>query len=80
MAIDLDAFNGEERREIEIEVVTLAGSQKKTALAGITVGEFKRKNGLEGTTIIDEDSEVLNDSDILDDDIQVYISTPKKNG
>lgn len=80
MAIDLDAFNENERQEIEIEVVTLAGAVKKTALAGMTVGEFKRKNGLEGTTIIDEDSDVLNDSDTLNYNMQVYISTPKKNG
>lgn len=78
MALDLDAF--ESREEIEIEVVTLSGSEKKKATAGMTVGDFKKLNGLVGTTIIDEDSEVLRDDDTLEEDMQVYISTPKKNG
>lgn len=79
MAIDLEAFN-DDRNEIEIEVVTLSGVEKKKATEGMTVKEFKRLNGLVGTTIIDEDSEVLRDEDTLEGNMQVYISTPKKNG
>lgn len=79
MALDLDAFNNE-RNEIEIEVVTLSGAEKKKTLEGTTVADFKRANGLVGTTIIDEDSEVLRDDDVLQTDMQVFISTPKKNG
>ena len=78
MALDLDAF--ESREEIEIEVVSLSGSEKKKATVGMTVGDFKRLNGLVGTTIIDEDSDVLRDDDTLEENMQVYISTPKKNG
>lgn len=79
MALDLDAFNNE-RNEIEIEVVTLSGAEKKKTLEGTTVADFKRANGLVGTTIIDEDSEVLRDDDVLEESMQVFISTPKKNG
>lgn len=79
MALNLDAFNNE-RSEIEIEVVTLSGVEKKKTLEGTTVADFKRANGLVGTTIIDEDSEVLRDDDVLGESMQVFISTPKKNG
>lgn len=77
MGINTDAFNN---ATIEVEVVTLSGADKYQVAKGMTVGEFKREHGLEGFVVINEDSERLNDSDILEPDMQLIVSKPKKNG
>ena len=77
MGINTDAFNN---ATIEVEVVTLSGADKYQVTEGMTVGEFKAAHGLDGFVIIDEDSERLNDTDILRADMQLIVSKPKKNG
>lgn len=77
---NFDALNEPEVREFEVELVTLAGVTKKTVKEGMTVKQFKEANDLVGTKMIDEDSNVLRDSDELSEDMQIYVSTPKKNG
>lgn len=77
---NFDALNEPEVREFEVELVTLAGVTKKTVTEGMTVKQFKEANDLVGTKMIDEDSNVLRDSDELSEDMQIYVSTPKKNG
>ena len=77
MGINTDAFNN---ATIEVEVVTLSGADKYQVTEGMTVGEFKREHDLDGFVIIDEDSERLNDTDILRADMQLIVSKPKKNG
>ena len=80
MAIDFDALERPEREELEVEIVTFSGRQTKKVLEGTTVGDFKAANGLTGNTIVDEDSNILRDDDVIEEDMQVYISQPKKNG
>jgi LysM repeat protein len=75
---NFDALN--ESAEIQVELVTLAGVEKITAKEGMTVKEFKEANNLVGTKMIDDNSDVLRDSDIIEEGMQIYVSTPKKNG
>lgn len=76
---NFDAFS--EPEKITVELITLSDIPTKLEVAdGMTVGEFKRINGLTGTKLINEESEVLRDSDVLNDGEQLYVATPKKNG
>lgn len=77
MGIDTNAFN---ENKFEVEVVTLSGTDKYEVTEGMTVGQFKDAHGLTGFVVIDEDSERLNDSDLLREDMQLIVSKPKKNG
>lgn len=74
---DFDAFN---QSEVTVELITLSGVEKVTATEGMTVREFKETNGLVGKKIIDEDSNLLRDTDTIEDGMQLYVSTPKQNG
>lgn len=74
---DFNAFN---QNEIEVEVVTLSGVSTVKATEGMTVKEFKEANGLAGKKIIDDDSNLLRDTDTIEEGMQLYVSTPKKNG
>ena len=74
---NFDAFNND---EIEVELITLSGVQAVKATEGMTVKEFKEANNLVGTKIIDDDSNLLRDTDTIEEGMQLYVSTPKKNG
>lgn len=74
---DFNAFN---QNEIEVEVVTLSGVSTVKATEGMTVKKFKEANGLVGKKIIDDDSNLLRDTDTIEEGMQLYVSTPKKNG
>lgn len=74
---NFDAFN---QTEIEVELITLSGVQSVKATEGMTVRAFKEANNLVGTKIIDDDSNLLRDTDTIEEGMQLYVSTPKKNG
>lgn len=75
---NFDAFS--EPEKITVELITLSDIPAKLEVdKGMTVGEFKRINGLTKTKLINEESEVLRDSDVLVDGEQIYVATPKKN-
>jgi len=74
---NFDAFNN---NEIEVELITLSGVQAVKATEGMTVKKFKEANNLVGTKIIDDDSNLLRDTDTIEEGMQLYVSTPKKNG
>ena len=76
----LDEVEVEETREFEINLITLAGRKKVTVTEGMTVKEFKEANDLVGTKMIDEDSNVLRDSDEIEEGTQIYVTRPKENG
>lgn len=73
-------FSSLNETTIEVEVVTLSGVSKVEATEGMTVKEFKEANGLVGKKIIDEDSNLLRDTDTIESGMQLYVSTPKQNG
>lgn len=78
MAIDTDLFNS--KSTVQVEVVTLSGTNTYDVEEGTTVGAFKEAHGLNGYKVISGDNELLKDSDVLEDDVQLIVSSPKKNG
>lgn len=77
MAIDMNVF---EQNDVKVEVITLSGSKEYQVTENTTVKEFKRLNNLQGVVIVDADGDVLRDTDTITEDIQVFVSAPKKNG
>lgn len=65
---------------VEISLVTLAGVRNYTVVEGTTVAEFKRANDLAGSKLSDEDGNLLRDTDILEEDMEIFVSAAKKNG
>jgi len=81
---DFDAINDELNRtepaKVEISIVTLGGIQKQEVTEGMTIAQLKSRFGLEGTKIVDEDGNALDNNYALEDDMELFVSTPKKNG
>ena len=77
---DFDKLDEVEVNEFEINLITLAGRKKVTVKEGLTVKEFKEQNDLVGCKLIDEDSNILRDSDEIEEGAQIYVSKPKENG
>lgn len=73
-------FSALDHNDVVVELVTLAGVEKVSATEGMTIKEFKEINGLNGKRIIDQDSNALRDSDTIKEGMQLFVSTPKKNG
>lgn len=73
-------LNAPEAREAKVSVVSLGGVQDYTVRAGMTVSEFKSVYGLNGTKIVNENGDTLTSDAIISRDMQVFVSTPKKNG
>jgi len=81
MALDFEEMNGrEESAKANVTIVTVAGTQDQEVEVGTSIGDFKSRYGLEGTKIVDEEGDALNNSDIITNDMQLFIATPKKNG
>lgn len=71
----------EEKDTYSIELVTLSGVQNYEVEEGTTIRQFKEAHGLSSDVkIVDEDGDVLRANDVIDDDMSLFISTPKKNG
>lgn len=81
---DFDAINDELNRtepaKVEISIVTLGGIQKQEVTEGMTIGQLKSRFGLEGTKVVDEDGDALDNNFVIDGDMELFVSTPKKNG
>jgi len=71
-------------REVEtlnIELVSLGGVQNVEVSEGTTIKDFKTKLGLSSTTkITNDEGDQLFDSDVIDEEVTLYTSVPKKNG
>ena len=81
---DFDAINDELNRtepaKVEVSIVTLGGLQKHEISEGMTIAQLKSRFGLEGTKIVDEDGDALDNNYAIDSDMELFVSTPKKNG
>lgn len=76
-----DALNEEEKATFSIELVTLSGVQNCEAEEGTSIASFKEAHGLsKDTKIVDEDGDVLTNTDEIVADMTLYVSAPKKNG
>lgn len=74
---NFDAFNGDEK--ITVELVTVNEVKPVEIKEGATVKDLKQTLGLVNVKIIDEESNLLKDADVLENGTQYYVSTPKKN-
>ena len=76
-----DVMNEEpQRRQVEVELLTLSGISLKKILEGTTVKEFKEANDLINAKIINAETRtILNDSDVLTDGMALTVSAAKQN-
>lgn len=72
--------NQQEKDTVNVELITLSGVKTIEVEEGMTIKEFKEMNGLIDVKIVNDDGDVLTNNDIIDEDTQLFISTPKKNG
>ena len=75
-----NALNSEEKEKINVTVVTLSGTQNYEVEEGMTVRNFKARYSLTDVKIVNDAGDILTDNDTLDTDMELFISTPKKNG
>lgn len=83
--MDINAINSSlntdnEPTSIKVTLVSLGGVQDYDLTSGITVREFKSRNGLSDMKIVTADGTALSDTDTISGDVQLFVSTPKKNG
>jgi len=83
--MDINAINSSLNTEntpasIKVTLVSLGGVQDYDLTSGITVREFKSRNGLSDMKIVTADGTALSDTDTISGDVQLFVSTPKKNG
>jgi hypothetical protein len=64
----------------KVSIVSLGGVNEYEITAGMTVGDFKSRYGLDGTKVVDQAGNTLENTAILSSDVQLFVSTPKKNG
>lgn len=73
-------FSQLNEENIQVQIVTLNSVEDIDVTSATTVKELKAQLGLTNAKLIDEDSNLLRDGDTLTDGMQIYVSTPKKNG
>lgn len=64
----------------KVSIVSLGGVNDYEITSGTTIRDLKARYGLADMKIVTGDGTVLNDSDTISSDIQLYVSTPKRNG
>ena len=80
-----DFDNMQETTAVEPEVVTiklatLGNVDTLEVEAGITVAEFKENNDLDGRKLVSRTRGVLADTDVIQEDEVIFVSTAKENG
>lgn len=71
----------EAKDTVTVELVTLSGLQTYEVVEGTTIKQFKDAHGLSNDVkIVSEDGDVLRYNDVIEEDMSLFISTPKKNG
>lgn len=71
----------EAKDTVTVELVTLSGLQTYEVVEGTTIKQFKETHGLSNDVkIVSEDGDVLRCNDVIEEDMSLFISTPKKNG
>lgn len=73
-------FSQLNEEQIKVQIVSLNSVEDIDITSATTVKELKAKLGITTAKLIDEDSNLLRDNDTLEDGMQIYVSTPKKNG
>ena len=71
----------EETREVELRIVSVGKSLKIKANTGSTIGEILDENELgENVKITDRQGNVLSEDYEVTDNMDLFLSVPKKNG
>lgn len=65
---------------VEVSLVTLGGVNTSNVAYGMTIADFKARNGLGDANIANADGEVLANSAVITEDMELFVSTPKRNG
>lgn len=69
-----------ETSTVNVEVITLGGVETHEIEEGMTVADFKQAYGFNGMKLVDNDGDVMNNNDVIENDMQLFVSAPKKNG
>ena len=64
----------------KVSIVALGGVSDYEITPGTSIREIKSRYGLSDMKIVTGDGTVLNDNDTISGDVQLYVSTPKRNG
>lgn len=82
MADLFDEFTNENNeREVELRIVSVGKCLKVKATTGSTIGEVLEKNELgDGVKITDRQGNVLDEDYEIEDNMDLFLSVPKKNG
>jgi hypothetical protein len=75
-----EALTAPEQENVTLTVSTLAGVRTITAEAGKTVAQIKRENDLGSVKFVTEDGILLGDNEVIDEDMNLFISASKQNG
>lgn len=67
-------------KTVEVSLVTLGSVNTSNVSYGTTIADFKRANGLGDANIANADGEVLANSAVITKDMELFVSTPKRNG
>ena len=65
---------------VEVSLITLGGVNTSNVAYGMTIADFKAKNSLGDANIANADGEVLANSAVITEDMELFVSTPKRNG
>lgn len=77
---NMDAVEQEVVETVTIKLGKLEGMETLEVESGMTVGEFKDSYSLSGKKLVSRTRGVLSDSDYLDEDEIIFVSTSKENG
>ena len=64
----------------KVSIISLGGVNDYEITTGTSVRELKTRYGLTDMKIVTGDGTVLSDNDTISSDVQLYVSTPKRNG
>lgn len=65
---------------VTVKLATLGNVDTLEVEAGITVAEFKENNDLDGRKLVSRTRGVLADTDVIQEDEVIFVSTAKENG
>ena len=69
------------QEEISVGLFAIGNTQELTFTSGSTVADFRQESGLDSNVrLCLHDGTILSDSTVLEDGMQIFVSTAKENG
>ena len=65
---------------VKVTITSLGGVNNYDITPGTTVRELKSRYGLDDMKIVNTEGVALADADQITGDVQLFVSTPKRNG